>query len=284
MKKPIIFAVDDDHQVIRAIERDLRNAFRKDYRIMSTDSAKQALEVLKELKLKAEVVAMFISDQRMPEMEGVDFLTATKEHYPDAKRALLTAYSDTNAAIKAINDVKLDYYLMKPWDPPEEKLYPVLNDLLDDWQGAFKPEFEGIKVVGYQWSPRSHAIKDFLAGNLIPYLWLDIETSDKARELLTLGNIETKDLPVVFFEDGSHILNPGSLSLAGKIGLRAHASEKLYDVVIVGAGPAGLAAAVYGASEGLKTLLIDRRAPGGQAGTSSRIENYLGFPSGLSGS
>jgi thioredoxin reductase (NADPH) len=284
MKKPIIFAVDDDHQVIRAIERDLRNAFRKDYRILSTDSAKEALEVLKELKLKAEVVAMFISDQRMPEMEGIDFLTATKEYYPDAKRALLTAYSDTNAAIKAINDVKLDYYLMKPWDPPEEKLYPVLNDLLDDWQSAFKPEFEGIKVVGYQWSPRSHAIKDFLAGNLIPYLWLDVETSDKARELLTLGGIETKDLPVVFFEDGSHLVNPGLLSVAGKIGLRAHASEKLYDVVIIGAGPAGLAAAVYGASEGLKTLLIERRAPGGQAGTSSRIENYLGFPSGLSGS
>lgn len=208
MKKPIIFAVDDDHQVIRAIERDLRNAFRKDYKILSTDSAKQALEVLKELKLKAEVVAMFISDQRMPEMEGVDFLTATKEYYPDAKRALLTAYSDTNAAIKAINDVKLDYYLMKPWDPPEEKLYPVLNDLLDDWQGAFKPEFEGIKVVGYQWSPRSHAIKEFFAGNLIPYLWLDVETSDKSRELLTLGGIEIKDLPVVFFEDGSHLVNP----------------------------------------------------------------------------
>lgn len=284
MKKPIIFAVDDDHQVIRAIERDLRNAFRKDYKILSTDSAKQALEVLKELKLKAEVVAMFISDQRMPEMEGVDFLTATKEYYPDAKRALLTAYSDTNAAIKAINDVKLDYYLMKPWDPPEEKLYPVLNDLLDDWQGAFKPEFEGIKVVGYQWSPRSHAIKEFFAGNLIPYLWLDVETSDKSRELLTLGGIEIKDLPVVFFEDGSHLVNPDLLSLAKKIRLRAHASEKMYDVVIIGAGPAGLAAAVYGASEGLRTLLIERRAPGGQAGTSSRIENYLGFPSGLSGS
>ncbi|MGE5444378.1 MAG: FAD-dependent oxidoreductase [Ignavibacteriales bacterium] len=284
MKKPIIFAVDDDHQVIRAIERDLRNAFRKDYKILSTDSAKQALEVLKELKLKAEVVAMFISDQRMPEMEGVDFLTATKEYYPDAKRALLTAYSDTNAAIKAINDVKLDYYLMKPWDPPEEKLYPVLNDLLDDWQGAFKPEFEGIKVVGYQWSPRSHAIKEFFAGNLIPYLWLDVETSDKPRELLTLGGIEIKDLSVVFFEDGSHLVNPDLLSLAEKIGLRAHASEKMYDVVIIGAGPAGLAAAVYGASEGLRTLLIERRAPGGQAGTSSRIENYLGFPSGLSGS
>jgi thioredoxin reductase (NADPH) len=239
---------------------------------------------VKRLKLGNEMVAIFLSDQRMPEMEGVEFLAATKEYYPDAKRALLTAYSDISAAIKAINDVQLDYYLMKPWDPPEEKLYPVLNDLLDDWISVFKPEFEGIKVVGYQWSPLSHAIKDFLAGNLIPYLWLDVETSEKGKELLTLSGIDYKDLPAVFFDDGSHLANPTPLSLAGKIGLKAQASEKMYDVVIIGAGPAGLAASVYGASEGLKTLLVERKAPGGQAGTSSRIENYLGFPSGLTGS
>ncbi|HWP91217.1 MAG TPA: FAD-dependent oxidoreductase [Thermodesulfobacteriota bacterium] len=284
MKKPIIFTIDDDPQVLRAIERDLRRSYSKDYRVLSAGSGPEALESVKQLKLRNETVAMFISDQRMPDMEGVVFLAATKEYYPDAKRTLLTAYSDIDAAIKAINDVQLDYYLMKPWDPPEEKLYPVLNDLLDDWLNVFKPEFEGIKVVGYQWSPHSHAIKDFLAGNLIPYLWLDVETNDKAKELLTLSGIDSKDLPAVFFEDGSYLINPSPLSLAGKIGLRAQASDTLYDVVIIGAGPAGLAASVYGASEGLKTLLVERKAPGGQAGTSSRIENYLGFPSGLSGS
>ncbi|MGH7806507.1 MAG: FAD-dependent oxidoreductase [Thermodesulfobacteriota bacterium] len=283
MKKPIIFAIDDDTQVLRAIERDLRRSYSKEYRILSAESGPEALESVKQLKLRNETIAMFISDQRMPEMEGVVFLAATKEYYPDAKRTLLTAYSDIDAAIKAINDVQLDYYLMKPWDPPEEKLYPVLNDLLDDWLNVFKPEFDGIKLVGYQWSPRSHAIKDFLTGYLIPYLWLDIETSDKAKELMALIGVDYKDLPAVFFEDGSYLVNPGLLSLAGKIGLKAQASEKMYDVVIIGAGPAGLAAAVYGASEGLKTLLVERKAPGGQAGTSSRIENYLGFPSGLSG-
>jgi thioredoxin reductase (NADPH) len=284
MKKPIIFTIDDDPQVLRAIERDLRRSYSKDYRVLSAGSGPEALESVKQLKLRNETVAMFISDQRMPDMEGVVFLAATKEYYPDAKRTLLTAYSDIDAAIKAINDVQLDYYLMKPWDPPEEKLYPVMDDLLGDWLSVFKPEFEGIKVVGYQWSPRSHAIKEFFAGNLIPYLWLDVETNDKAKELLTLSGIDSKDLPAVFFEDGSYLINPSPLSLAGKIGLRAQASDTLYDVVIIGAGPAGLAASVYGASEGLKTLLVERKAPGGQAGTSSRIENYLGFPSGLSGS
>lgn len=284
MKAPIIFAIDDDPQVLRAIERDLRRLYGKDYRIMSAESGLQALESVKQLKVRNEIIAMFVSDQRMPEMEGVEFLSATKEYFPEAKRTLLTAYSDISAAIKAINDVQLDYYLMKPWDPPEERLYPILNDLLDDWQGSFKPDFDGIKVIGYQWSPRSHTIKDFLAGNLIPYQWHDVETSDKGRQLLTLWNIDVKELPVVFFEDGSHMLSPELLPLAGKVGLKVQASQKVYDVVIIGAGPAGLAAAVYGASEGLKTLLVERKAPGGQAGTSSRIENYLGFPSGLSGS
>ncbi len=283
MKKPMIFAIDDDTQVLRAIERDLRKYYRKDYRIITAQSGKEAFESLKKLKLKNEITALFVSDQRMPEMSGVDFLTLAKDVYPDAKRVLLTAYSDTDSAIRAINDVQLDYYLMKPWDPPDEKLYPILNDLLEDWQAAYKPDFEGIKVVGYQWSPRSHAIKEFLAGNLIPYLWLDIESNEKAKELITVSGIDNKDLPAVFFEDGSYMTDPAVTSLARKIGLKSEASQEVYDVVIIGAGPAGLAAAVYGASEGLKTLLIEKKAPGGQAGTSSRIENYLGFPNGLSG-
>ncbi|MDQ4141302.1 MAG: FAD-dependent oxidoreductase [Bacteroidota bacterium] len=283
MKQPIIFVIDDDPQVLRAIERDLRKQYRKEYRILSAESGEVALEVVKVLKLKSEVVALFLSDQRMPGMQGVDFLEQAKEFYPEAKRVLLTAYSDTNAAIQAINKVQLDYYLMKPWDPPEEKLYPVLEEQLDDWQMNFKPDFQGIKLVGYQWSPQSHLIKDFLAGNLIPYQWLDIQTSPKAQELLELSKLETKNLPALFFEDGTYLANPDLLSLATKIGLNVTAAANLYDVVIIGAGPAGLAAAVYGASEGLKTLVVERRAPGGQAGTSSKIENYLGFPTGLTG-
>jgi thioredoxin reductase (NADPH) len=283
MKQPILLALDDDTQVLRAIVRDLRNVYRKDYRILSTDSAKEALEVLTELRTKGETVALFLSDQRMPEMLGVDFLTQAKKFFPNAKRVLLTAYSDTDAAIRAINDVQLDYYLTKPWDPPEEKLYPVLNDLLEDWQSNYKPEFDGLRIIGYQWSPKSHHIKDFLTGNLIPYQWLEVVASEKAKELLELHQLDTKNAPFLLFEDGTILQNPSLIEIAGKIGLKSHATEKMYDVVIVGAGPAGLAAAVYGGSEGLKTLLIEKRAPGGQAGTSSRIENYLGFPTGLSG-
>ena len=283
MSKPIIFVVDDDPSVLRAVVRDLRNEFRRDYRILSTTSADEALESLKELRNKGETVALFLSDQRMPEMLGVDFLEKAKAYYPDSKRILLTAYSDTDAAIKAINDVQLDFYLMKPWDPPEEKLFPVLHDQLDEWQSHYIPEFQGIKIVGYQWSPKSHTVKDFLSGNLIPYQWLDVETSDKGQELLTMNAIETKDLPAVFFEDGSHLANPDLVKVGEKTGMKAHASKTMYDVAIIGAGPAGLAAAVYGGSEGLNTVMIEKRAPGGQAGTSSRIENYLGFPKGLSG-
>ena len=282
-KKPIIFSVDDDPQVLRSLKADLRAEFKKAYKIISTDSANEALESLVELKKKGETVALFISDQRMPEMLGVEFLEKAKTIYPEAKRVLLTAYSDTDAAIKAINDVQLDYYLMKPWDPPSEKLYPILNDQLDIWEKEHIPEFQGIKVIGYQYSPKSHEIKDFLAGNLLPYLWLDIEQNAKAKEALDLHQLETKDLPVVTFEDGSHLAQPSIQEIAGKVGMNPNAQSDLYDVVIIGAGPAGLAAAVYGGSEGLKTLLIERRAPGGQAGTSSRIENYLGFPTGLSG-
>ncbi len=283
MKKPVIFSVDDDPQVLKAIRRDLRNEFKEEYRIMNTESAREGLEVLLDMKKTGEEVALFISDQRMPEMEGVAFLEKAKEIFPEAKRVLLTAYSDTDAAIKAINDVHLDYYLLKPWDPPEEKMFPVLNDLLDEWQANYVPDFDGLKIIGYQFSPKSHQLKDFLSGNLFSFQWLDAETSEKAQELILLHGLNAKDFPAVVLEDGSALRDPSVTLLAEKIGLNPRAKEELYDVVIVGAGPAGLAAAVYGGSEGLKTLLVERRAPGGQAGTSSRIENYLGFPSGLSG-
>jgi thioredoxin reductase (NADPH) len=283
MKKPILFLVDDDEQVLRAVVRDIRNAYGKDYRIVSTTSANEAIESLTDLKNKGEVVAMFLSDQRMPDMLGVDFLQKARLVYPDAKRVLLTAYSDTEAAIRAINDVQLDYYLMKPWDPPEEKLLPPITDLLDSWQSSHKPSFNGIRIVGYQWSPRSHQVKDFLSGNLIPYEWLDVQANPTARELIQLNNIDHSTLPAVFFDDGKFLLNPSLQEVGERTGMRSQAKLMMYDVAIIGAGPSGLAAAVYGGSEGLKTVMIERRAPGGQAGTSSRIENYLGFPNGLSG-
>jgi thioredoxin reductase (NADPH) len=284
MKKPIILAVDDDTQVIRAVRQDLRKRYKDEYKIVSTDSANEALEALQEYKNQGQEVAMLVSDQRMPEMLGVHFLEKAKKIYPDTKRVLLTAYSDTDAAIEAINTVQLDYYLMKPWDPPEEKMYPVLDDLLEDWQNNFIPDFDGIRVVGFQFSPNSHKIKDFLSGNLFPYKWLDFENSEQAKELIENNALDSKDMPVVFFEDGSYLTNPDLPAVANKLGLNPKASADLYDVIIIGGGPAGLAAGVYGSSEGLKTLLIEKRAPGGQAGTSSRIENYLGFPKGLSGS
>ena len=283
MNKPIIFSIDDDQQVLRAISRDLKSQYNSEYKIISTISANEALEALTDLKNSGDTVAMFLVDQRMPEMEGVDFLQRAIKIYPEAKRVLLTAYSDTVAAIKAINVVQLDYYLTKPWNPPEEKLYPVINDLLDDWQSHYTPDFKGIKLVGYQFSPKSHEIKDYLAGNLIPYKWFDIETNPEAKTLLEVNNMDNKDLPVIIFEDGACSCRPTIRQIADKAGLQPQIQNEIYDVVIIGAGPAGLAAAVYGSSEGLKTLLIERRAPGGQAGTSSRIENYLGFPAGLSG-
>lgn len=283
MKKPIILAVDDDPAVLRAVVRDLRANYKQDYRIMSTVSASEALTTLKDLYNKGETVALFISDQRMPEMLGVEFLESAKNIFPVAKRILLTAYSDTDAAIKAINDVQLDYYLMKPWNPPEERLFPIINDQLDEWQGQYKPGFEGIKIVGYQWSPKSHNIKDFLSGNLIPYLWMDVETNDDAKELVNLNSVDQSELPLVLLEGGELLKNPSLSQMGQKVGMNAKAHQTMYDVAIIGAGPAGLAAAVYGGSEGLNTILIEKRAPGGQAGTSSRIENYLGFPKGLSG-
>lgn len=284
MKKPILFIVDDDETVIKSVTRDIRSAYRKDYRILSTTSAKEALDSLVEIKNKGEVVALFLSDQRMPEMLGVEFLEKALVIFPEAKTILLTAYSDTDAAIKAINEVHLDYYLLKPWNPPEEKLYPVLNDHLDAWQAQFIPDFEGIKIIGYQWSPKSHEIKDFLSGNLIPFQWLDVLSNDKGKELAEMNKISKEDFPFLIFEDGSILKNPSVAQVGEKLGMQQSAREEIYDVAIIGAGPAGLAAGVYGGSEGLKTILIERRAPGGQAGTSSRIENYLGFPKGLSGS
>ncbi len=284
MSLPIIFCIDDDAHVLRALTRDLKSSYRNSYRILGTTIIKEGIDSLLELKNKGETIAMFLSDQRMPEMEGVAFLEKAMKFYPEAKRVLITAYADTEAAIKAINTVQLDYYLVKPWDPPEEKLYPVIDGLLDDWQNKYRPGFTGIRVVGYQYSQLSHEIKDFLAGNLVPYQWLDIQANDEGPILLKLNKLDVKDLPIVFFEDGSYLIRPSIAAIASKINLNPELKNEMYDVVIIGAGPAGLAAGVYGASEGLKTLLIERRAPGGQAGTSSRIENYLGFPSGISGS
>ncbi len=283
MNQAIIFSLDDDPQVLRAISRDLKNQYREEFRILSTASAQEALDTLLQLKNKGEEVALLLSDQRMPEMTGVEFLEKAKLLFPKAKRVLLTAYSDTDAAIKAINEVQLDYYLLKPWDPPEEKLYPVINDLLEEWQADFVPPFKGLRLLGYQFSPQSHHIKDYLSSNLFPYQWLDIQRSEEARTLLTANALEAVQLPALFFEDGEILVNPDIQRIAQKLGLSPEAKADLYDVVIIGAGPAGLAASVYAASEGLKTLLIEKHAPGGQAGTSSRIENYLGFPKGLSG-
>lgn len=283
MKLPYIFTIDDDVQVLGAIQRDLRNKYRDEYRIVATESASEALALLKDLKLRNDAVALIISDQRMPEMEGVELLEKAREIYPDAKQVLLTAYSDIEAAIRAINTVKLDYYLLKPWSPPEEKLFPVIDDLLDDWQAQYKPDHEGIKILGFQWSPKSHNVKEFLAGNLVPFLWMDVENNESAEQYLASTNVSKEQLPLVIFKDGSFAADPSLSEVASHVGLRQKATEKMYDVLIVGAGPAGLAASVYGSCEGLKTLLIEQNRPGGQAGTSSRIENYLGFPTGLSG-
>jgi thioredoxin reductase (NADPH) len=251
--------------------------------VLRADSGSTALEMVRDLKLRNTSVGLFLVDQRMPLMSGVEFLKEAIGIFPDAKRVLLTAYADTEAAIRAINEVGLNHYLMKPWDPPEEHLYPVLTDLLDDWQASFAPKFEGIRVVGHQWSAQSHQVKSFLARNLVPYQWLDIEIDEEARHLLELSDSDSSQLPLVLFPDGPTLTQPTNLEIAEKIGLKTRPGLPFYDLVIVGAGPAGLAAAVYGASEGLRTLLIEGEAPGGQAGTSSRIENYLGFPSGLSG-
>lgn len=283
MAKPVIWTVDDDPDVLRAVERDLRRQYGNRYRVMAADSGAAALESVKQLKLRNDPVALFLVDQRMPAMSGVEFLEVALQFYPEAKRALLTAYADTDAAIRAINSVQIDHYLMKPWDPPEERLYGVVDDLLDDWQASFRPPFEGIRIVGHRWSPHFTQIRDFLARNSIPYQVVDVETDETAGQLMESCGASCKQLPLVIFADGSHLSDPSSAAVAEKLGLKTRAELPFYDLVIVGAGPAGLAAAVYGAADGLRTLLIEREAPGGQAGRSSRIENYLGFPTGLSG-
>ena len=286
MAKPILLSVDDDPDVLRAIERDLRSHYGAEYRVMSSDSPAGALELLKQLKLRNDSVALFLVDQRMPQMDGVTFLQEAVRIFPEAKRALLTAYADTNAAISAINQANINYFFMKPWDPPSDHLYPQLDDLLDDWQASYHPAFRGIRVLGTRWSPKSYELRDFLARNHVPYQWIDVEISvndPETKRLLEVLGPEASRLPVVLFPDGTKLLDSAPAEVAQKVGLRTRAETSFYDLAIVGGGPAGLAAAVYGASEGLHTVMIEREAPGGQAGMSSRIENYLGFPNGLSG-
>src|SRR6202789_2905140 len=286
MPKPILLSVDDDTDVLRAIERDLRSQYGAEYRVIGSDAPAEALDVLKELKIRNDSVALLLADQRMPQMDGVEFLQEAMRIFPQAKRALLTAYADTSAAISAINEASINYFFLKPWDPPAERLYPQLDDLLDDWQASYRPAFQGIRVLGTRWSPKSYQLRDFLARNHVPYQWIDVEiaaSDPEIKQLLEALGEEAGSLPVVLFPDGTRLLQGAPAEVAEKVGLRTRAQTDFYDLAILGGGPAGLAAAVYGASEGLTTVLIEREAPGGQAGMSSRIENYLGFPSGLSG-
>ena len=284
MGKPVIMSIDDDPQVLKAINRDLRQHYSKEYRVFKAGSGQEALETLRELKKRNEPVALFVADQRMPEMSGTEFLAEARELYPEARKILLTAYADTEAAIISINTIELDHYLMKPWDPPEEKLFPILDDLLSDWWVTASPPYDGIRVAGTLWSASSHYVKEFLARNRIPYQWLDIESNSEAKKLVDNLQKGEKKLPAVFFPDGNVLFDPDYQMLAKQVGLKTEASAPYYDLIIIGGGPAGLGAAVYGASEGLKTLVVEKEATGGQAGTSSRIENYLGFPKGISGS
>ena len=283
MNKPVVLVVDDDPQVLAAVRRDLRSRYRENYTVVSAGSGEEALAAARELKSRGDAVAMVISDQRMPGMLGGEVLAKSRDVYPLARRVLLTAYSDIEAAIKAINEAHVDHYLSKPWTPPEENLFPVVDDLLDGWQAESLPEAKGLRLVGAQWATRSHAIKDFLASNLIPYKWLDVERDAEAKPLLEAAGVTADQLPALFFEDGTVLRDPEPRAVAERLGRPLSAAFDVYDLVVVGSGPAGLAAAVYGASEGLRTLMLDRHAPGGQAGSSSRIENYLGFPTGVSG-
>src|SRR5271170_2582577 len=286
MQKPVILTVDDDPEVLRAVERDLKKHYEEHYRVLRAESGRAALDLLRRLKQRNDAVALLLVDHRMPEMNGVELLQEAIKLYPNAKRTLLTAYADTDAAIKAINEVQLNHYLLKPWDPPEQELYPVLDDLLNDWSANFHPPFDGIRVLGTRWSSKSYDVRTFLARNQVPYQWLDADAANRDDEvqrlLKSLAPDELK-LPMVMFPDGNCVSEPQTQDLAEKLGLRTRAGLEFYDLAIVGGGPAGLAAAVYGASEGLKTIMVEKEAPGGQAGLSSRIENYLGFPSGLTG-
>jgi thioredoxin reductase (NADPH) len=284
MANPVILVVDDEPAVLRAVERELRGHLGAEYAVITADSGAAALDVLRRLALRETPVALLLVDQRMPRMTGIELLAAAIELAPDAKRVLLTAYADTDVAIRAINEIRLDQYLQKPWEPPEERLFPVLDDLLSDWRATFRPPFEGIRLVGHRWSARAHEIKDYLSRNLVPYRWVDVEGDPEAGRLAQAAGVEPGRDPLLVFPDGTHLLAPTNAEIAEKVGLHTRPGLRTYDLVIVGGGPAGLAAAVYGASEGLRTLLVEREAPGGQAGTTSRIENYLGFPAGLSGS
>jgi thioredoxin reductase (NADPH) len=282
MARPILLAVDDDASVLEAVVQDLRRQYGNTYRVMRAASGQAALDTLTQLKTREEPVALLISDQRMPGMTGVEMLERARDLYPEARRVLLTAYADTGAAIRAINSARIHYYLSKPWDPPEEKLYPVVDDLLEDWQAGYRPPFEGLRVIGHRWSLSDHRVRNFLSRNHVPYRWLDV-SGPEAIKLIEERRLNPERLPVVLFPDGAVLVDPETDALAGRVGLRVQAAQDFYDMVVVGAGPAGLAAAVYGASEGLRTLVIEPEAPGGQAGSSSRIENYLGFPSGVTG-
>ncbi len=284
--KPVILAVDDDLPVLRAVERDLRARYGEQYRIVAANSGHDALEAVRQLTLRGSAIALFMVDQRMPLMTGIEFLAQAVELQADARRVLLTAYADTDVAIKAINDIRLDHYILKPWDPPDEKLYPILDDLLSDWSATFRPAFEGVRLLAGRWAPGGHVIRDFLTRNQVPYAWLDPTEDAEGKKLAaSLEGSEPIDpaIPMILFADGSTLRDPSTRQIAEKVGLQTKAALPFYDVVIVGGGPAGLAAAVYASSEGLKTILVEQEAPGGQAGTTSRIENYLGFPAGLSG-
>jgi thioredoxin reductase (NADPH) len=283
MAKPIIMTIDDEPHVLNAIARDLQAHYQSDYRIVKAGSGAEALEAVREFKRRNAPVALFLADQRMPAMSGVEFLEEAIKLFPEARKVLLTAYADTDAAISSINEIDLDYYLMKPWDPPEESLYPVLDDLLSDWLATVPVPYDGIRVAGTLWSASSHDVKEFLARSQIPYQWLDIERDAEAREMVESSSEGRPGLPMVLFPDGTVLEDPNLSALADKVGMTTHARQPFYDLIIVGAGPAGLGGAVYGASEGLRTVVIEKEAAGGQAGTSARIENYLGFPQGISG-
>ncbi|MHA1991104.1 MAG: FAD-dependent oxidoreductase [Candidatus Hodarchaeales archaeon] len=286
-KKSIIFTIDDEPQVLNAVERDLRSKYSKNFRIMKSVSSKEALNTIKELKKRNDIVSLFLVDQRMPEIEGTEFLSEASKVFPNAKKVLLTAYADTEAAIRSINEIGLDYYLVKPWHPPEDHLYPVLDDLLDDWEANTISRFEDIKIIGSVWSAKSHNIKEFLARNRVPYRWMDLDTDPESSEFLESVGLDyektIEKIPLVFLPDGSILYKPSQEELANKIGMKTEAIDDFYDLIVIGAGPAGLAAGVYGPAEGLRTVIIEKIASGGQAGTSSRIENYLGFPNGISG-
>jgi thioredoxin reductase (NADPH) len=283
MAKPIIMTIDDEPHVLNAVARDLQAHYQSDYRIVKASSGDEGLETVQAFKRRNDPIALLLADQRMPGMSGVEFLEEAIKLYPDTKRVLLTAYADTDAAIASINALGLDYYLMKPWDPPEERLYPVLDDLLSDWLASVPVPYDGIRVAGTLWSASSHEVKEFLARSQIPYQWLDIERSAEAKELVEASSEGRPKLPTIFFPDGTTLVNPDLKTLADKVGMTTQPQQPFYDLIIIGAGPAGLGGAVYGASEGLKTVVIEKEAAGGQAGTSARIENYLGFPQGISG-